>query len=147
MRQSSKIFRIPWGLAFADAEMQPAQPFSSAAKRYVSFPGNETHLLDTLEKGCAGCISATANANPHGIRKIFDSCLSGDSTVHALQEQAFAIREVFGRHPLVSALKQHAAWSSGEDAWLRLRPPLTPLDNKAAAMLRSDLDALTVPPS
>ena len=66
--------------------------------------------------------------------------------MHALQEQAIAIREVFGRHPLVSALKQHAAWSSGDDTWLRLRPPRTPLDEEAAAMLRSDLDALAVSP-
>ena len=66
--------------------------------------------------------------------------------MHALQEQAFAIREVFGRHPLVSALKQYAAWSSGDDAWLRLRPPLTTLDEEAAAMLRSALDALAVSP-
>ena len=77
---------------------------------------------------------------------IFDSYLSGDSSVHALQEQAVAIREVFGRHPLVSALKQHTAWSSGDNGWLRLRPPLTSLEEEAAAMLRSDLSALAVSP-
>mgnify|MGYP003327359654 CR=1 FL=1 len=110
------------------------------------FPGNETHLLATLEKGCAGCISATANANPNGIRKIFDDCLADGKSAHSLQDDAFAIREVFGRHPLISALKQHAAWSSGNDDWLRLRPPLIALQSNAAAMLRSDLDALAGSP-
>ena len=110
------------------------------------YPGNETHLLATLEKGCAGCISATANANPRGIRKIFDSCLTGNKSTQALQDDAFAIREVFGRHPLVSALKQHAAWLTGDDSWLRLRPPLTALEEDAATVLRTDLDALAVSP-
>jgi 4-hydroxy-tetrahydrodipicolinate synthase len=110
------------------------------------FTGDETYLLATLEKGCAGCISATANANPNGIRQIFDSYLSGDSSVQALQKQAVAIRDVFGRHPLVPALKQHAAWSSGDDGWLRLRPPLMLLKEKATATLHSDLSMLPVAP-
>ena len=134
------------GIKDSSGDLEHSLELASRFPNIAIFPGNETHLLATLEKGCAGCISATANANPRGIRNIFDNCLSGDSSVHALQEQAFAIREVFGRHPLVSALKQYAAWSSGDDAWLRLRPPLTTLDEEAAAMLRSDLDALAVSP-
>ncbi len=132
------------GVKDSSSDLEHTLELASRFPQIAIFPGNETHLLATLENGCAGCISATANANPQGIRKIFDSCLSGDSSAHALQEQAFAIREVFGRHPLVSALKQHAAWSSGDDAWLRLRPPLTPLDNKAATALHSDLDQTTL---
>jgi 4-hydroxy-tetrahydrodipicolinate synthase len=134
------------GVKDSSGDLNHSLELASRFPNLSVFPGNETHLLATLEKGCAGCISATANANPRGIRTIFDSCLNSDSSVHALQEQAFSIREVFGRHPLVSALKQHAAWSTGNDAWMRLRPPLTPLDREAAAMLRSDLDALAVSP-
>jgi 4-hydroxy-tetrahydrodipicolinate synthase len=139
--------KITAGVKDSSGDLEHSLELASQFPDIAIFPGNEIHLLATLEKGCAGCISATANANPKGIRKIFDGCLSGDSSVHALQEQAFAIREVFGRHPLVSALKQHAAWSSGESAWLRLRPPLTPLDAEAATTLRSDLDALSISPS
>ena len=134
------------GVKDSSCDLQHSRELASRFPHISIFPGDETHLHATLEKGCAGCISATANANPRGIRNIFDNCLSGDSSVHALQEQAFAIREVFGRHPLVSALKQYAALSSCDDAWLRLRPPLTTLDEEAAAMLRSDLDALAVSP-
>ena len=134
------------GVKDSSGDLDHSLKLASRFPDIAIFPGNETHLLATLEKGCAGCISATANANPYGIRKIFDSCLSGDTSAHALQDQAFAIREMFGRHPLVSALKQHAAWSTGDDTWLRLRPPLHPLDEGAAAILRSDLDALAVAP-
>ena len=134
------------GVKDSSGDLEHSLELASRFPNIAIFPGNETHLLATLEKGCAGCISATANANPRGIRNIFDNCLSGDSSVHALQEQAFAIREVFGRHPLVSALKQHAAWLTGDDSWLRLRPPLTALEEDAATVLRTDLDALAVSP-
>ena len=108
------------GVKDSSGDLEYSLELASRFPNLAIFPGNETHLLATLEKGCAGCISATANANPRGIRNIFDNCLSGDSSVHALQEQAFAIREMFGRHPLVSALKQYAAWSTGDNNWLRL---------------------------
>ena len=132
------------GVKDSSSDLEHTLKLASQFPQIAIFPGNETHLLATLENGCAGCISGIANANPQSTRKIFDSCLSGDLSVYMLQEQALAIREVFGRYPLISALKQHAAWSSGDDAWLRLRPPLTPLDNKAAAALQSDLLSLGV---
>jgi 4-hydroxy-tetrahydrodipicolinate synthase len=135
------------GVKDSSGDLEHSLELASQFPDIAIFPGNETHLLATLENGCAGCISATANANPLGIRKIFDNCLSENPSVRTLQEEAFAIREVFGRHPLVSALKQHAAWSTGDESWLRLRPPLMTLEEKATAMLRSDLDALAVSPS
>ena len=138
--------KIIGGVKDSSGDLNHSLELASQFPDLAIFPGNETHLLGTLENGCAGCISATANANPRGIRKIFDGCLNGDSSVHALQDQAFAIREVFGRHPLVSALKQHAAWSTGDNAWLRLRPPLTTLEEDTATVLRTDLGALSVSP-
>ncbi len=92
-----------------------------------------------MENGCAGCISGIANANPQITRKLFDSCLGDGVSAETLREHAMAIRAAFGRHPLIAGLKQYAAWSSRDDAWLRLRPPLTPLDGNAAAALRADL--------
>ena len=111
------------------------------------FPGNETYLLAALEGGCAGVISPTANANSQGIRDIFNGWLNGNTQTMNLQEHAFAIREVFGRHPLVSALKQHASWQFRHDSWLRLRPPLTNLALPDLETLRSDLAALAVSPN
>ena len=111
------------------------------------FPGNEAYLLAALEGGCAGVISATANANSQGIRDVFNGWLNRNAQTVNLQEHAFAIREVFGRHPLVSALKQYASWQFSDDSWLRLRPPLTNLGLRNLETLRSDLAALSVSPN
>ena len=109
-------------------------------------PGNEAHLLAGLEQGCAGVISATANANSQGIRNVFDSWLNGGAEAIDLQKHAFAIREVFGHHPLVPALKQYTSWQSSDDNWLRIRPPLTNLAMEDIEILRSELGSLAVSP-
>ena len=49
------------------------------------FPGAETMLLDGLKAGGAGCISATANANPAAIRATFDAWLEGNEAVDDYQ--------------------------------------------------------------
>jgi 4-hydroxy-tetrahydrodipicolinate synthase len=138
--------KIICGIKDSSGDLDHCLKLISRFPELAIFPGNENHLLAALEKGCAGCISATANANSHGIRKIFDSWLDGDSSVYTHQDEACAVRKAFGRHALVSALKQHAAWSSGDDSWLRLRPPLTALEESAAKMLRLELDSLVDSP-
>ncbi|MBL09880.1 MAG: dihydrodipicolinate synthase family protein [Acidiferrobacteraceae bacterium] len=110
------------------------------------FPGNETHLLATLGNGCAGVISATANANAKGIRQIFDGWLNENTETPTLQEHALSIRETFGRHALVPALKEYAHWSSKNKSWLRMRPPLAPLSPEESKTLHTELSALSIAP-
>jgi len=132
------------GIKDSSGKLDHSLALASQFPDLAIFPGNEAYLLAALEQGCAGTITAMANANPRGIRKIFDGWLEEDPAVTSLQKNAFTIREVFSRHPLVSALKQNAAWMSNEDSWLRIRPPLTILDAKASSILRSDLKTLPV---
>ena len=127
------------GVKDSSSDLEHTLKIAAQFPKISIFPGNETHLFETLENGCAGCISGITNANPQITRKIFDSCLGDELSAETLREHAMAIRAAFGRHPLIAALKQYAAWSSSDDAWLRLRPPLTPLDGNAAAALRADL--------
>jgi len=134
------------GIKDSSSDLEHTLSIAAQFPKISIFPGNETHLLEALENGCAGCISGITNSNPQVTRELFDSCLEDDSSAETLQEHAMAIRAAFGRHPLIAGLKQYAAWSSSDDAWLRLRPPLTRLDDNAAATLRSDLLSLGMLP-
>lgn len=42
----------------------------------------------------------------------------------------------------MAAMKTAEAWRSGDDAWLRMAPPLRPLAADVAEALRADLAAL-----
>jgi len=104
------------------------------------FPGSESFLLDGLEAGGAGCITATANVNAGAIRSTFDAWRAGDAEAVAAQGRISALRALVERQPLVAALKCLLAHYRGDRAWLRLRPPLVPLGEAAGAALIAALD-------
>ena len=103
------------------------------------FPGSETSLLAMLEKGAAGCITASANANPRAIRRVWDAFRAGNVDVVALQAEIDATRYAIEAHPLVPALKLIAAHYRADDAWRRVRPPLVVLNAAAGDALLAAL--------
>ena len=107
--------------------------------------GNEAYLLDLLDAGGAGCISATVNVTHPLAGAIFARHATND--VGADQERLSRIRRTLMAHPTIPMLKQVMAWRTGRDGWLRLRPPLTPLSDPATTALREAATALDVLPA
>lgn len=108
-----------------------------AAEGFGVFAGTETILLDTLRKGGAGCISATANVNPGAIVRLFRSWQGTDA--QAQQDALNAIRARFAAYPLIPAMKAAIAGATDDPAWCRVRPPLEPLGEAQQAELRAAL--------
>jgi 4-hydroxy-tetrahydrodipicolinate synthase len=104
------------------------------------FPGSETFLLDGLRHGSSGCITATGNVNPAGIRNLIERWQEPEAD--QLQEQITAIRKVIQSYPMIPALKSIVAGHLKETDWLQLRPPLTSLDEASQARLIAELDDL-----
>jgi 4-hydroxy-tetrahydrodipicolinate synthase len=103
------------------------------------FPGSETFLLAALRGGGAGCISATANVNPGAIAHLAATWQGDDAD--AQQKRLDEIRAIFQSYVMIPALKAAIAHHSGDDEWLRLRPPLVELDAAARKTLAGKLDA------
>ena len=101
------------------------------------FPGSELFLLDGLRHGAAGCITATGNVNPAGIRRVFDRWEETDAD--ELQDQISQIRKTIQAYPMIPALKTIVADFYGESDWLRVRPPLAQLTEEQQPEL---MDAL-----
>jgi len=87
------------------------------------FPGTETFLLDGLENGAAGCISATVNVNANAIRNVYDGYLQQSSHTAEQQAQINSVRRVIEKTPLVPTLKKIIARMRQDPEWLRMRPP------------------------
>jgi 4-hydroxy-tetrahydrodipicolinate synthase len=104
------------------------------------FPGTETHLLDALRNGGAGCISATANVNIDAISKLVHGWTT--SGADAMQQTVAAVRAVIQEFPLVAANKAILAELHGNASWNVLRPPLMPLETDAKSRLIESLDML-----
>lgn len=103
------------------------------------FAGSEEFLLDTLQAGGAGCISATANINPAAIHDVFANRRADNARQR--QDAISAFRKTISAFPMIPALKAAIALTMGEDDWARVRPPLVTLDAAEKTKLSSLLAA------
>ena len=104
------------------------------------FAGSEVFLLRTMRAGGAGCITAGANVNPHGIDKIYRNWQSPDAD--ALQASVDKVRQILqSQVSMIPALKATIAHYADDRDWQTVRPPLVELALEQRAMLVSGLVA------
>ncbi len=101
------------------------------------FAGSETFLLQNMQGGGAGCISATANINPAAIHKLYENWQS--EKAETMQAELDAVRSTVEKFPMISALKSIIGDLRGEAQWETVRPPLLALTDDQKSEL---LDAL-----
>ena len=90
------------------------------------FCGSEAFLLQTMQGGGAGCISATANVNPAAIHELYTDWRSENAG--ELQQGLDNIRDQVMAYPMIPALKSLVAHFTGQPEWAIVRPPLVELD-------------------
>ncbi|MBT3359082.1 MAG: dihydrodipicolinate synthase family protein [Rhodospirillales bacterium] len=104
---------------------------------FTVFPGSETFLLQGLRAGGAGCITATGNVNPAGIRKVYENWQTDEAD--ALQARITEVRMAIQAYPLIPALKRMVAHFQNDPSWEQTRPPLGVLNAEKSASLLADL--------
>ena len=99
------------------------------------FAGSEDFLLRNMQRGGAGCISATANVNPAAIVALYRDWRATDAD--ARQAALTALRALVQRYPMIPALKAIVAHYSDRPSWRRVRPPLVALgDDERRRLVR-----------
>jgi 4-hydroxy-tetrahydrodipicolinate synthase len=101
------------------------------------FAGSETFLLQTMQAGGAGCITATGNVNGRAIAHLANTWQQPFAAQQ--QRRLDSIRAIFTRFPIIPAMKAALAWQSGDDDWTRVRPPLIELNRTQRDELESAL--------
>lgn len=102
-------------------------------KGFHIFPSSEGSIVQSDALGGAGCISASGNINPAGIRALLDAL--GTDAAEGLQKQVGEVRKIFASYPLIPAAKAVLARGLNDPRLETVRPPLT-------AMSKDDTDAL-----
>ena len=102
------------------------------------FAGTERFLLDILEIGGAGCITATTNVTCPLAGQVFARWQSDEA--RSLQHRLTELRATIEAYPAIPALKRIMAEQTGRAEWLNLRPPMTPLTEDEAAALLATAD-------
>ncbi len=106
------------------------------------FPGSERFLLQGLRDGMAGCITASGNMNPDGIRKVWDAYAAGSDDVDNCQDAATAKRTAIEQYPLVTGQKGLKAMLQGHPGWSRVRPPMQEIPKDDLEKLAAAVNAL-----
>ncbi|MEQ8313182.1 MAG: dihydrodipicolinate synthase family protein [Gammaproteobacteria bacterium] len=104
------------------------------------FCGSESFLLQNMQNGGAGCISATANVNPAAINDLYENWQ--DEGADQKQAQLDQVRAIFQSFPMIAALKAATAQFAGESTWLRVRPPLVSLSGQELKKLIGELQGI-----
>jgi len=106
----------------------------------VVYPGSEMPLIDALDRGAPGCISATANLNAHAIAEVVTLYDGGDlSAAQAAHDKVRRFRKALERHGPIPAQKRLLAIASGDVRWANVRPPLMPLPEPEGRTLADQL--------
>jgi 4-hydroxy-tetrahydrodipicolinate synthase len=95
----------------------------------IVYPGSELPLVEALELGAPGCISATANLNGNAIARLIDAWFDGDTNaVSELRDQVKRFRLLLQDYAPIPAQKRLLALTTGDERWANVRPPLAPMD-------------------
>ena len=107
-------------------------------KNFSIFPGSELKLLDGLQNGCNGIITATCNVTAALARKVFDDFHNGKD--QTLNEKLCNVRKTFEQFNLISGL--HSFLSQKDPAYSNILPTLSLLGEKDKKKLFDDLKKL-----
>ena len=97
-------------------------------------------LIDALELGGPGCISATANLNMGEIAKVVELYDQGDiDAAREQQERISGTRLTIQHYGPIPAQKRLLAMRTGDERWVNVRPPLTALPESLGRELANAL--------
>ena len=102
----------------------------------VVYPGSELPLVEALELGAPGCISATANLNGAAIADLIAAYFDGDTErVQELQQSVRRFRMRLQDYAPIPAQKRLLALMTGDQRWSGVRPPLLEMPEDAGRKL------------
>ncbi len=126
------------GLKDSSGDWNNTKSYLDAFPGFAVYSGNESYMLETLRLGGAGSISATANVNAAGMRRLLDAWQTPEAD--QIQQEVTLVRKTIQPYSLMAATKAILAHYKNDPEWNRLRPPLEPLTVEASRALCAALD-------
>ena len=104
--------------------------------------GSEAHIAAAMRVGSPGSINGLSNLSPYLINRVMRNPEAVSAADEALILDLLKLLSLLPNMPFVSAYKTALAEQTGDDTWLNVRAPLTPLDNTEAQAVRLAYRAL-----
>lgn len=110
------------GLKDSSGNWENTAAIIAAFPQIETYSASEALLSKNVAAGGAGCISASANVNAHGIAALIRGI--GTAEEGKLQADAAAIRSLCEKLPLIPGVKAIVARRMQDAGYARVRPPL-----------------------
>ena len=107
-------------------------------ENFSILPGSELKLLNGLELGCSGIITATCNVTAQLSRKVYEDFLKGEK--QTVNQKLCQVRSIFEKYNLISAL--HSYLSIKDETFKNLLPPIKLLGEKDKKQLIKSLESI-----
>lgn len=104
--------------------------------------GAEAQVAAVMCAGGAGTICGLANLAPHLMRRVVSQPAQVSAQDAELMRRLLALQTLQPDLPFVAVYKTILAEQSGDAGWLRLRPPLSPLEPAEHALVRAAYQAI-----
>lgn len=130
------------GLKDSSANVESSKAFAQTFPSLGILVGCEPDVAPTLLVGGAGSICGLANVAPELMRRIIDAPASLSAADTQRMHGLLALLSVKPNMPFVSAYKTILAEQLGDDAWLRVKAPLTLLQPDENATVRTGYRSL-----
>ena len=107
------------------------------------YPGAEMPLLDALDRGGPGCITATANVNAGPVAEVIRLHISGGrQAAEVAMKGVRAFRLLMQEYPAIPTQKRLLALRLGDPTWATVRPPFLPADEAVGIRLEERIAEL-----
>ena len=107
-------------------------------KNFSILPGSESKLLNGLELGCSGIITATCNVTAELSRNVYDNFINKIDQTN--NQKLCNVREEFDKYNLISGI--HTILSISDNSYTNLLPPLSLLNQDSKKKLLDELAKL-----
>jgi 4-hydroxy-tetrahydrodipicolinate synthase len=120
----------------SSADVAHSKMLAQTFPKLAVLVGCEPDVMPTQLVGGAGSICGLANIAPELMRRMMDEPAHVSSKDDKLMRDLLALLSIQPGMPFVSAYKVMLAEKLGDDAWLTVRAPLTPLSAAQAQAVR-----------
>ncbi|MDO8249051.1 MAG: dihydrodipicolinate synthase family protein [Rhodoferax sp.] len=104
--------------------------------------GAEPHVAPVMQVGGSGSINGLTNLAPGLMRRVIDAPASVSASDEQLMAALLNLLSIRPNMPFVGAYKAVLAEQTGDDVWLNMRAPLSPLENTEAQAVRAGYRAI-----
>lgn len=130
------------GIKDSSGDWNNMQQMCQEIPDFKVYAGTERFLLNILEAGGAGCISATANVTTRLLQGVYQAWKNNKGEAEALQSNLTKVRSAFEGLPFTGALKGYLANQTRNAQWQHVRPPNTLIEEQKLAILEDQLKEL-----